>query len=279
MSARMGEFEGREGGDFGGGIRPAQAMMLPRRRGGRGLKLLVILLLLVVIALGAYIAIDKTTPGGFLLANKVSENVNQEKDDIEEAEEVQVKGEKTGYAVSNEIGTLYLTKGGAVYYEPTSETQFSIGEVKGLNAEFEDGYVPGVVGKYALTRDDLAEGIYEPLAEKEFYPHSFTGYKLDLENVTILAKAEWGQAFDGYYYLFVDDDGRMSALYLRPGGLTDGAVKARAKFVKNVEGFENVASIQGINMGDGLGVVAIFKDGGQKVVNLETMIDRSSLLD
>lgn len=272
MDSGMGEFESR------GTVEQAQPVATPKRKGNGGLKVLTVFLLLIGLALAAFIAVDKATPGGFLIANKEKE-VKQEAKDEREASTPQAVGEKLGFAIWGDLGYLFVLKNGDVYYEPRTGN-FTYGATDNMNADYDSAFAPGELGKYVLKEGDIDKDSYVPLEMdgEHYYPHEFTGYKLDVKNVRYVARAAWGQDFSGLFYALVDDEGKLSVLYLQPGNFVNNITKARASLVKNLEGFDGVRSVVWLDRGGGVGMMAVMEDGSQKMIEYDTVLDYKRMM-
>ena len=262
MAKEMGEFEERPR------VKEATPIPLKRRR-PTGWIVATILFAIIATAGISFIVIDKmAAKADNCIKGDVAVGQNNKNNNTEEAV-------TTGFINHAEFGDIYVTKSGDVYISPVDQV---IGE--GISKkyvrkqDFDLTKTPGKYDTYTLTEDDIT-GLSKGLSDmvEEGHEETFNGYKLDIEGVvSVFGPLRFGQAWNGYNYAFVKKDGSFDWLHITPGYKDDEtSMKATALLTKNVNGYENVASVTSAARNNGTDVMVVLKNGTQEWIGIEQL--------
>ena len=250
----MGEFEQRPE------VKPAEQMQLPKAKASPISWILCVVFALAALGLGGYIIFNKTDDGGNKkCAEPVAQNGEENGGSTDDA------AKRIGFVTEVGYGQMFVTKNGDVYLKPTDYVSARSDYLNISKVVFDSSYAPGTAGKYKITSEDV--GGYEfpgdTLVDEYKKEIEFDGYKLDLSDIVAVYDVDSpAHQWWGWTTLFVDKDGNTSWMRVEPNyeHVKDG--KARSTFVKNYEGYKNIAAV--INNGFEYGeVILITKDGGQ----------------
>ena len=230
-----------------------------KTKSGKVAKILCVIFALATAGLGGYICYDKFVVHDMVSSDspRSEETMAQNVDEQETADiaEVEERPELTGfvdYVGANSWAAYYVTSKGEVYFVPMHIDMGGAPEVEWRISN------PGDIGEAGAFVLNLRElGDFSPYMY-EGSTLEIEGYKLNLDNITYVEEAGFGQNKSELTSVFVDVDGNMSILTTK-GAFTGSAI---ARLEKNV--LKNVACIKVVDGGEQAYTLVIFRDGSQK---------------
>ena len=228
---------------------------------GLGLKLTCGFLALATLGLGAFVVYDKffaTQPEKTEISSSIA---NQHADKSEKEE--QVKKNKNGFVYhtdTTEPGYLIVDGNGDVYFDPNEHYSDAQG-LESYNFNFATANIDGEKGSYSLDGDEINFHTYPSNDEQKI---TFSGYKLNIKNISSIIQAECGQNFTAHYYLAITQSGDAYMIIIKPGGMTsavDNFSDSEAKLKINKLSYKDIISASMINLGDSIGTMVVDKVG------------------
>ena len=126
---------------------------------------------------------------------------------------------------------------------------------------FATANIDGEKGSYSLDGDEINFHTYPSNDEQKI---TFSGYKLNIKNISSIIQAECGQNFTAHYYLAITQSGDAYMIIIKPGGMTsavDNFSDSEAKLKINKLSYKDIISASMINLGDSIGTMVVDKVG------------------
>lgn len=215
-----------------------------KKRGSAVVTLLICLLFILVITMAVWMVLDKTniiqnsTNSGSnngSISNENNQNVENSNTNIASNNELEAINDTLCIA-TNDLGEIYIERNGNnVYYEPESNMTLNV-----------------------VSTNYIHNTTYNPDPSNTMTDLTFTGYKLDLENVQAAYAVRFGNGGYDYSIIFVHKDGSISEMNFKDSYSSD---KINITLTKNIQSISNIVSVVQERSFGGSSAVLIDKDG------------------
>lgn len=217
-----------------------------KKRGSAGVTLLICLLFILVIAMAVWMVLDKTNiiqNNASNGTNKGNENIsnvnnqNNENSNDNNTSNSELEAINDTLCIStNDLGEIYIEKNrNNVYYKPESNITLNI-----------------------VSTNYIHNTTYNPDPYNTMTDLTFTGYKLDLEDVQAAYAVRFGNGGYDYSIIFVHKDGTISEMNFED---SHSSGKINVTLTKNIQGISNIVSVVQNKTFGGYSTVLIDKDG------------------